>query len=184
MQEVLKESEGRMQKTLEALKKNFSAVRTGRAHPALLDSIQVEYYGTNTPLKQLGSIAAPEARMLVVTPYDKSAVQAIEKAILASNLGMTPRNEGGVIRLLLPELSEERRKDLIKVIKKEAEESKIALRNVRRDANEALKKQKTDKVITEDIEKLHDKKIQEMTDKFSAEIDKLLSTKEKEILEV
>src|SRR3989338_7506532 len=117
MEDVLKESEARMQKALEALKKNFAAVRTGRAHPALLDNVQVEYYGANVPLKQLGQIAAPEARMLVVTPYDKSAAQAIEKAILASNLGMTPRNEGGVIRLLLPELSEERRRDLTKIIK-------------------------------------------------------------------
>ncbi|MBN3033136.1 MAG: ribosome recycling factor [Candidatus Saganbacteria bacterium] len=184
MEDVLRESEGRMQKAIEALKKNFSAVRTGRAHPALLDHVQVEYYGTKTPLKQLGQVSAPEPRMLVVTPYDKNASQAIEKAILASDLGINPKNEGGLIRLLLPELSEERRRDLTKIIKKEAEEAKISLRNVRREAIEALKKQKAEKKITEDIEKMQDKKVQELIDKESAEIDKLLAGKEKEILEV
>ncbi len=184
MEDVLKDSEGRMQKAIEALKKNFSAVRTGRAHPALLDHVQVEYYGSKMPLKQLGQISAPEPRMLVVTPYDKGASQAIEKAILASDLGINPKNEGGLIRLTLPELSEERRRDLIKIIKKESEDAKIGLRNVRRDALEALKKQKAEKKITEDAEKMQDKKVQELIDKYSAETDKLLAAKEKEILEV
>jgi len=184
MQDVIKESEGRMQKAMEALKKNFAAVRTGRANPALLDHVQVEYYGTKVPLKQLAQISAPEPRVLLVTPYDKSANQGIEKAILASDLGINPKNEGGVVRLILPEPSEERRKELIKVVKKESEEAKVALRNVRRDAIEALKKQKAEKTITEDEEKMKDKKVQEQTDKFSAEIDKLLAGKEKEILEV
>src|SRR3989338_3581657 len=153
MEDVLKESEARMQKALE-------------------------------PLKQLGQIGAPEPRMLVVTPYDKNASQSIEKAILASDLGINPRIEGGLIRLTLPELSEERRKDLTKVIKKELEEAKVAMRNVRREAIEALKKQKADKKITEDEEKGKDKKVQELIDKYSAEADKLLAAKEKEILEV
>ncbi len=184
MEDVLKDSESRMQKAIESLKKNFAAVRTGRAHPALLDHVQVEYYGSKMPLKQLGQISAPEPRMLVVTPYDKGASQAIEKAILASDLGINPKNEGGLIRMSLPELSEERRRDLTKVIKKELEDAKIGMRNVRRDALEALKKQKAEKKITEDAEKLQDKKVQELIDKYSAEADKLLAAKEKEILEV
>jgi len=184
MEDVLKDSDSRMQKALEALKKNFAAVRTGRAHPALLDHVQVEYYGSKMPLKQLAQISAPEPRMLVVTPYDKNAAQAIEKAILASDLGINPKNEGGLLRLSLPELSEERRRDLTKIIKKEAEDTKIGLRNVRRDALEALKKQKAEKKITEDAEKMQDKRVQELIDKFSAETDKLLAAKEKEILEV
>ena len=184
MDDILKESEARMQKTIEALKKNFAAVRTGRASPALLDHVQVEYYGAKMPLKQLGQISAPEPRMLVITPYDKGASQAIEKALMSSDLGINPKIEGGLLRLTLPELSEERRRDLIKVIKKEAEEAKIGMRNVRRDAIEVLKKQKADKKITEDAEKMQDKKVQELIDKYSAETDKLLAAKEKEILEV
>lgn len=184
MQDAIKEAEAKMQKALESLKKNFAAVRTGRASPALLDHVQVEYYGTSVPLKQLAQVSAPEPRCLVVTPYDKGAAQGIEKAIMTSDLGINPKNEGGVIRLILPEPSEERRRELVKLIKKESEEAKISVRNARRDAIEALKKQKSDKVITEDIEKMQDKKAQELTDKFCAEIDKHLAAKEKEIMEV
>ena len=184
MQDVLKESESRMQKAIEALKKNFAAVRTGRANPALLDHVHVDYYGASVPLKQLAQVAAPEPRVLLVTPYDKTASQGIEKAILTSDLGINPKNEGGVLRLILPEPSEERRKELVKVIKKESEDAKIATRNVRRDAIEALKKQKGEKTITEDEEKTKDKKVQEMTDKSCVDIDKLLASKEKEIMEV
>ena len=184
MQDVLKESEGRMQKAMENLKKNFAAVRTGRANPALLDHIQVEYYGTQVPLKQVATVSAPEARVLMLTPYDKSASQAIEKAIMTSDLGINPRVEAGVIRLILPEPSQERRKELVKLVKKESEDSKIAIRNVRRDANEALKKMKSEKAISEDDEKFKDKKVQELTDKYCLEIDKLLAHKEKEIMEV
>jgi ribosome recycling factor len=184
MQDVIKESEVRMQKAMEVLKKNFSAVRTGRANPALLDHVHVEYYGSSVPLKQLAQVAAPEARVLTITPYDKSSAQAIEKAVLTSDLGINPKNEGSLIRLTLPEPSQERRKELVKVIKKESEDAKIAIRNVRRDAMEALKKQKADKTITEDSEKMNDKKVQDLTDKISAEIDKLLAAKEKEVMEV
>jgi len=184
MQDVLKDSESRMQKAVEALKKNFAAVRTGRANPALLDHVHVDYYGASVPLKQLASVSAPEPRVLLVTPYDKTAAQGIEKAILTSDLGINPKNEGGVIRLILPEPSQERRKELVKVVKKESEDAKIAVRNVRRDAIEVLKKQKNDKQISEDVEKMQDKKVQELTDKYCVEIDKLLAGKEKEIMEV
>ncbi|OGC36362.1 ribosome recycling factor [candidate division WOR-1 bacterium RIFOXYB2_FULL_48_7] len=184
MSDVIKECEVKMQKAVEMIKKNLAGVRAGRASPALLDTIQVEYYGSNVPLKQMAQVAAPEPRMLVVTPYDKNAIQSIEKAIMASDLGITPRTEAGIIRLTLPELSEERRKELLKVIKKEAEEGKVAVRNIRRDNLELLKKQKAEKAITEDEEKSKDKKVQELTDKQTAEIDKLVALKEKEIMEV
>lgn len=184
MQEVLKETETKMQRAIEVLKQNFAAVRTGRANPALLDHLKVDYYGSQVPLRQLSTISVPESRQLLITPYDKNALQGVEKAILTSDLGLNPKVEAGVIRLVLPELSEERRKELVKIIKKESEDSKIAIRNVRREAVEALKKQKQDKQITEDDEKVQDKKVQELTDKYCGEIDKLLAAKEKEIMEV
>lgn len=184
MQEVLKESEHKMQKAIEVLKRNFAAVRTGRANPALLDHVKVNYYGTEVPLKQLASISVPEPRALLVTPYDKNVAADIEKAILTSDLGINPKREAGVIRLFLPEPSEERRKELVKIVKKEAEDGRIAVRNVRREANDSLKKQKNEKKITEDDEKTQDKKVQDLTNKYCAEIDKLLAAKEKEIMEV
>lgn len=184
MQDVLKESESKMLKAIEVLKKNFVAVRTGRANPALLDHVMVNYYGTNVPLKQLASISVPEPRVLLVTPYDKNASADIEKAILTSDLGINPKRETTTIRLILPEPSEERRKELVKVVKKELEEAKVAIRNIRREAIEELKKKKSDKTITEDLEKMHDKKVQEMTEKICADLDKLFTAKEKEILEV
>jgi len=184
MQDVMKESRAKMDKALEVLKKNFAAVRTGRANPALLDHVTVDYYGAPTPLKQLASISVPEPRMLLITPYDKNSAPNIEKAILTSDLGINPRRDAGVLRLVLPEPSEERRKELVKVIKKESEDSKIAIRNVRREANDSLKKQKNEKKITEDDEKTLDKKVQDLTNKHIAEIDTLLKDKEKEIMEV
>ena len=184
MSEVLKESETKMQKGIEALKRSFAGVRTGRANPALLDHVRVNYYGSQVPLKQLAQVAVPEPRMIVVTPYDKNAAQEIEKAILTSDLGINPKREAGLIRLVLPELSEERRKDLVKLIKKESEEGKVEIRNIRREAIEKLKKMKGGREITEDDEKVQDKKVQELTDKYIAEIEKLLAAKEKEIMEV
>lgn len=184
MENVLKETEAKMGKAIEALKHNFAAVRSGRANPALLDHLQVSYYGAATPLKQLASISAPEPRTLLITPYDKSASAEIEKAILTSDLGINPKRETTVIRLILPEPSEERRRELVKVIKKETEEAKVSVRNVRREAIDALKKQKSEKKITEDEEKSQDKKTQELTDKFCLEIDRLFTAKEKEIMEV
>ncbi|MFA6430790.1 MAG: ribosome recycling factor [Candidatus Margulisiibacteriota bacterium] len=182
--DVIKDTEIKMQKAIDALRKHLASVRTGRASPALLDQVHVEYYGSTVPLKQIAQVSTPEARQLLITPFDKSASQSIEKAINASNLGMTPKNEGGVIRLLLPELSEERRKDLVKGIKKEAEDAKVSIRNARREAIDLLKKQKQEKTITEDEEKTKDKKMQELTDKYCADADKLILSKEKEILEV
>jgi len=184
MQDVLKESGHKMQVAVDVVKKNFAAVRTGRASAALLDHVKVSYYGTDVPLKQLASIATPQPRAIQVTPYDKNSVKEIEKAILTSDLGVNPSQDGGVIRIFLPEPSEERRRELVKVIKKETEEGKIAIRNVRREANEALKKQKKEKTITEDDEKLLDKKVQDLTNKFCSEIDQLEKAKEKEIMEV
>ncbi|MFH1347393.1 MAG: ribosome recycling factor [Candidatus Margulisiibacteriota bacterium] len=184
MQDAIKESEAKMEKAIDALKRNFVAVRTGRANPALLDHINVDYYGSPVPLKQLASISVPEPRQLLVTPYDKTAAQAIEKAIMASDLGINPKREATAIRLALPEPSEERRKELVKVVKKESEEAKVAIRNVRREANETLKKQKNEKQITEDDEKTSDKKIQDLTNKYCGEVDNLLSAKQKEIMEV
>lgn len=184
MQDVLKESQDKMQKAVETQKKNFAAVRTGRASPALLDHINVSYYGADVSLKQLATISVPDPRMLMITPFDKNSAADIEKAILKSDLGVNPSRDSGVIRLRLPEPSEERRKDLVKVIKKEAEEGKVAIRNVRRDAIENLKKKKSAKEITEDDEKTLDKKVQDLTNKFTAEIGKLLAEKEKEIMEV
>ena len=184
MQDALKESDVKMQKAVGVLKKNFAGVRTGRANPALLDHVTVNYYGTAVPLKQLASISVPESRQLLITPYDKNAAQEIEKAILTSDLGINPKREAGVIRLILPEPSQERRKELVKLTKKETEEAKVAIRNVRREAIESLKKQKSGKEITEDDEKVLDKKVQDLTNKYCAEVDKLLAAKEKEIMEV
>ena len=184
MQEVIKECEHKMKKAVEVLAKNFSAVRTGRASPALLDHVLVSCYGSDMPLKQLASIAVPEPRALLVTPYDKSISPEIEKAILKSDLGLNPKREAGVIRLFLPEPSEERRKELVKMIKKEAEDAKVAIRNVRREGIEALKKQKKDKVITEDDEKVIDKKVEDLTHKFTGAVDQAFSAKQKEVMEV
>ena len=184
MQDAIRESEAKMKKAVDALKKNFAGVRTGRANPALLDHINVNYYGAPVPLKQIASISVPEPRQLLITPYDKNASQDIEKAIMTSDLGINPKREANVIRLMLPEPSEERRKDLVKMIKKESEEAKVAVRNVRREGIDSLKKQKSSKAITEDDEKTMDKKVQELTDKYCKEIDALLAAKEKEVMEV
>ena len=184
MSDVIKECEVKMQKAVEMIKKNLAGVRAGRASPALLDTIQVEYYGSNVPLKQMAQVAAQEPRMLVVTPYDKNAIQSIEKAIMASDLGITPRTEAGIIRLTLPELSEERRKELLKVIKKEAEEGKVAVRNIRRDANNHLKDALKKKEIAEDDERRTQDEIQKLTDRFVTEIDKALAVKEADLMAV
>jgi len=184
MEDVIKDSEVRMKKAEEHLKKNFAAVRTGRASPNLLDNIKVSYYGTDTPLKQIASVSAPEPRMLIVTPYDKNAAADIEKAIMTSNLGINPKREASLIRISIPELSEERRRDFVKLIKKETEDAKVAIRNIRREAIDVLKKQKGEKEITEDDEKNQDKKVQELTDKFCKEMDNLFTSKEKEVMEV
>ena len=169
---------------LDVQKKEFAAVRTGRANPSLLDRIQVDYYGTMTPLTQMATVSTPDPRTLMVTPWDKSMLAKIEKAILASDLGLTPTNDGTVVRMSLPHLTEERRRDLVKLVKKIAEDMRIAIRNVRRDAVEAVKKQEKDGEITEDDLKRAQDEIQKATDKHIAEVDKILAAKETEIMQV
>lgn len=174
----------KMQKTLAALEGDYSTIRAGRANPHVLDKIMVDYYGTPTPINQVGNISVPEARMIQIQPWDASMLKAIEKAINVSELGINPGNDGKVIRLIFPELSEERRKELNKDVKKKAENAKVAIRNVRRDAIDAFKKQEKKKEITEDILKDLEDEIQKLTDKYIAEIDKKCEAKCKDILAV
>lgn len=176
--------ENKMTKTIEALKNQFSSVRAGRANPSVLDQIRVDYYGTPTPINQIGSVSAPDPRSLVIQPWDMSMVKAVEKAILASDLGINPQNDGKVIRLLFPQLTEERRLSLIKQVKKYSEEAKIAIRNVRRDAMEDYKGQKKKSEITEDDLKDIEKDLQKITDDRIKDIDKLAEKKEKELTEI
>ena len=182
--EIIKDAESRMSKAIDALRNELATIRAGRANPALLDRVTVEYYGAETPLKQLAGITAPEARLLVVQPYDKSILNEIEKAILKADLGLTPANDGSVIRIAIPPLTEERRKELVKLVKKAAEDAKVAVRNVRRDANDSLKKSEKDGEITEDDLRRYSDDIQKLTDKHIAKIDEIAANKEKEIMEV
>ncbi|MBU0687041.1 MAG: ribosome recycling factor [Candidatus Margulisbacteria bacterium] len=184
MSDVISQAEQKMKKAFDVVKKNFSGVRTGRASAALLDHVTVEYYGTKVPLIQLAGISVPESRLIVVQPYDKNSVKLIEKALQTSDIGINPVSEGGKIRLPLPQPTEERRKELVKVLKKEAEEGKVAIRNIRRDAMTQLKKQKDAKEISEDAEKNQEEAVQKLVDRFTKEIDSLLKTKEKEVMEV
>ena len=173
-----------MQGAIDALKKEFSSVRTGRASLGLLEGIVIDYYGTPTPVQQLASLSIPESRQIAIQPWEQKLIPVIEKAILKSDLGLTPMNDGKIIRINIPVLTEERRKQLVKVVKKKAEESKIAVRNIRRDANEELKKLEKNEHISEDeVKKEHDE-IQKTTDSFIKKIDELLEHKEKEIMEV
>ena len=184
MKEVIKKCEEKMTKTCENLDGEFSNIRAGRANPNLLNRIMVEYYGTPTPMQQVGNISVPEPRIIQINPCEKSLLKAIEKAILASDLGITPTNDGTSIRLVFPELTEERRKELVKDIKKKGEAAKVAVRNVRRDANDTLKKMEKSTDITEDERKEGEEKIQKMTDKYVAKIDKSVENKSKEIMTV
>ena len=184
MKEVIKKCEEKMTKTSENLDGEFSNIRAGRANPNLLNRIMVEYYGTPTPMQQVGNISVPEPRIIQINPWEKSLLKAIEKAILASDLGITPTNDGTSIRLVFPELTEERRKELVKDIKKKGEAAKVAVRNVRRDANDTLKKMEKSTDITEDERKEGEEKIQKMTDKYVAKIDKSVENKSKEIMTV
>jgi ribosome recycling factor len=182
--QVLTQAEEKMEKAIGALKRELSTLRAGRANPSLLERIQVDYYGTPTPINQMAGITVPEARLLVIQPYDKSVMGDIEKAILKSDLGLTPSNDGQVIRIAIPPLTEERRKELVKLVKKFGEEAKVALRNIRRDANDDLKKLEKDAEITEDELRRYNDDVQKLTDKFTAEVDSVTSNKEKEIMEV
>lgn len=184
LDQIRKDAEQRMAKSLEALKTELAKIRTGRANAALLDHIRVEYYGAKTPLNQLASISVADARTLTVTPYDKSATSAIEKAIRESDLGLNPAAAGQVLRVPLPPLTEERRRDMAKHVHKEGENAKIAVRNVRRDSNQSLKELLKKKEISEDDDKRAEDQVQKMTDRFIGEIDKLVAAKEQEILQV
>jgi ribosome recycling factor len=182
--ELLVDAEDRMAKAVEAIRREFATVRTGRASPHILDRVQVDYYGAQTPLNQLAQVSASEARLLTVTPYDKSSIKSIEKAILESDVGLTPNNDGNVIRLTLPELTEERRKDLVKVVRGIAEEGRISVRNVRRDVMHDLKELKGEGEVGEDEERRAEAELQKKTDAKIGEIDSFLAGKEEEILEV
>lgn len=179
-----KEFESKMKKTCEALTTQLATIRAGRANAAVLDQIQVDYYGAPTPIQQVASVATPDPRSLVIQPWDGSVLKGIEKAILASDLGINPQNDGRSIRLVFPPLTEERRKELAKQTKKYGEESKVAIRNIRRDAIEKFKKQQKASEITEDDYKLAEKDIQKLTDDFIKEIDKITEKKEKELTEI
>ncbi len=173
-----------MSKTISVLEQELNGLRAGRANPQLLDRLMVDYYGTPTPIQQIGNISTPEPRMLIISVWDQKAIPADEKAIQKSDLGINPSNDGRVIRLVFPELTEERRKELVKVVRKRGEEAKVAIRSIRRDANEQTKKQQKDNLLTEDDQKRLEEKIQKMTDEVIKDIDAILSKKEKEILSV
>lgn len=178
------EIQGKMERTIDNLKERFSEVRAGRANPAILNKVKMDYYGTPTPINQVAGISVPEARMIVIQPWDASVLKQIEKAILASEIGINPNNDGKVIRLVFPELTEERRKDLVKEIKKYAEEAKVAVRNARRDGMDKAKAMQKDGEITEDELKGAETDIQKLTDKNIEEIDKILELKETEIMSI
>ena len=173
-----------MKKAFEYLEADYASIRAGRANPHVLDKLRVDYYGTPTPIQQVGNITVPEARIIQIAPWEKSLLKAIEKAILTSDLGINPNNDGSVIRLIFPELTEERRKDLVKEVKKKAEEGKVAIRNIRRDGNDAFKKLAKTEDVSEDEIKQLEEKLQKMTDKYVKEIDDLMETKSKEIMTV
>ncbi|PLS16707.1 ribosome recycling factor [Bacillus sp. M6-12] len=174
----------RMEKAIQAYTRELASIRAGRANASLLDRVTVDYYGAPTPINQLAGVSVPEARMLVIQPYDKTILGEIEKAILKSDLGLNPSNDGSVIRIIIPALTEERRKDLVKLVKKEAEEAKVAVRNIRRDGNDDLKKLEKNGEITEDDLRGYSDDIQKMTDQYISRIDDITKDKEKEILEV
>jgi ribosome recycling factor len=183
-QELHEDTKSRMDKCLDSMKKDFLGIRTGRATPAILDPIRVTSYGQEVPIKQVASISVPEARMIVIQPWDKNVLGEIEKAIQKSDLGINPMNDGKLIRLVFPPLTEERRKELVKQVKKRGEECKVSIRNVRRDAIEYLKEMEKEKAISEDDLRLGQKEIQDLTDEYSEKVDKMLEGKEKEIMEI
>lgn len=184
LEEVYEEVEHKMERSLDALRKELSRIRTGRASLALLDGIALDYYGTPTPLNQLATLAVPESRLITIAPWDRTQMGAIEKAIQRSDLGLTPTNDGTLIRLSIPALTADRRKDLVKQVKKVGEESKIALRNVRREGNENLKAFEKEKMVSEDDARRGQEQVQKITDRFIASVDGILESKEHEVLEV
>ena len=184
MDERVQKYDSKMTKTLNGFEAELSTIRAGRANPHILDKITVDYYGSPTPLQQVANVTVPEARMIQIQPWESSLIKEIEKAILTSDLGLNPNNDGKIIRLVLPELTEERRKELVKDVKKKGEAAKVAVRNIRRDANDALKKWSKAKEISEDEADDLEKAVQKLTDKFITEVDKAVDTKTKEVLTV
>ena len=182
--EELKVYEGKMNKTLEVLQSDYAAIRAGRANPHVLDKTKVDYYGTPTPIQQVGNISVPEARMIVIQPWEKSLLKAVEKAILTSELGINPNNDGNCIRLMFPEMTEERRKEVAKDVKKKGDAAKVAIRNIRRDANDAFKKMEKAGEMSEDDLKEATEKMQKLTDKMIEKVDKAVEEKTKEIMTV
>jgi ribosome recycling factor len=182
--DVKADAENRMKKTIEAFKRELVGIRTGRASPALIEPLKVDYYGAPTPLQQIASVSAPEARLLVIKPFDQSSLAAIEKAILRSDLGLTPMNDGKIIRLPIPQLTEERRRELIKIVRKHTEETHVAIRNVRRDALKDLEEMEKEKMISEDQHFRGKELLQQVTDKYIAQADDIAKAKEAEIMEV
>lgn len=182
--DIQKRTTERMKKSIEALKHEFAKIRTGRAHPSLLDHIEVSYYGNTVPLSQTANVVVEDARTLAVTPWEKSMVPAIEKAIMTSDLGLNPANHGGVIRVPMPPLTEQRRKDLIKVVRNEAENARVAIRNIRRDANTELKNALKDKALSEDQDRKGQEQVQKLTDQFIKEVDSVLADKETDLMAV
>lgn len=182
--DVKAEADGKMKKALETLKRDFQGMRTGRASPALVEPLKVEYYGTPTPLQQLASVSVPEARLLVIKPYDASSIKAIEKAILASELGLTPNNDGKLIRLSLPPLNEERRREMTKIVKKRTEEAHVAIRNIRHQGLKDLEELESEKLITEDDHFRGKDILQELTDKYIQDANEMGKKKEEEVMEV
>jgi len=184
VKDVLKTQEDRMQKSLDSLKREFASLRAGRATPALLDKVMVDYYGTPTPVNQVAKVSVPEPRMIVIQPWEKTILRDIEKAILKSDLGLNPNSDGTTIRLAIPQLTQERRQEIVKTVNKKTEEAKVALRNIRRDGNEAVKKLEKSKEITEDEAKKGQESMQKLVDKYIKLVDAARSAKEKEVMEV
>jgi ribosome recycling factor len=184
IQDVISDADGRMSKALDALRRDLTSVRTGRANPAILDRVMVEYYGTSSPINQVASISVPESRMLVIQPWDKGSIPAIEKAIMKSDLGVTPSNDGQVIRIALPQLTEDRRKQMVKIVHQQTEDAKVSIRNVRRDAITSIKELMNEKMISENDERRGEHQVDELTKKFTDEAEKIGKAKEAEVLEV
>jgi ribosome recycling factor len=184
VKQIVADAEARMKKSVEHFRSEMASLKAGRATPALLDKVRVEYYGTPTPVNQVANIEVADSRTLVIKPWDRSVIKAIEKAIQVSDLGLNPMNDGVVIRLVLPPMTEERRKELVKTCQKRTEEERVAIRNIRRDANDAIKKAEKEKTVTEDESKRAQDEVQKLTDKYIKEADQILAAKEKEIMEV
>lgn len=184
MKELKEKAKSKMEKSISVMLSDFSAIRAGRANPNVLDKVKVDYYGAPTPVNQMAAVSVAEARVLVITPWDKTTLKAIEKAIQASDIGINPQNDGQVIRLTFPQLTEDRRKEIVKDVKKGGEETKVAIRSIRRDAMEKIKAMKKNSEITEDEQKDGEEAIQKMTDKFCKEVDEHVAEKEKEILSI